>query len=642
MAVPALPQYAWLVVMGAFGAFGFGWGTGANDVANAFGTSVGAKTLTLRQATVIAAIFEFAGALLLGRVVTNTIAGGIADPKVFARSPEIYAYGMVCALAVGAIWQAVASFAGYNVSSTHTIIGGILGFALVYRGSSAVQWATPDPASFPPYKGVVPIIMSWFFSPVLTAASSALIFSVLRSAVLRRNNAYNLAFYVLPIAVFITTFINVFFVFTKGAAKTLGADFTSHTSAWLSAAIAGGCCALTAFVVVPLLRRRAAHVHAKADADAAAAAEAAANGLKDPSATMIAVEEASDNPADQPWYKRALRGAKAAALYGTSVDIHKAVEEDEMIAAIHAHAEKFDPKTEMIFGYLQVFSAIAVIFAHGAGEVGFMAGPLSAIYDIYMNGRLSKAVQSQIWCVALSAASLVIGLATYGYNVTRAMGISLAKLSPSRGFAAELSTALVILVASQLGLPTSSSQCITGGIVGVGLLEGAAKGVNWRQFGKQFASWVATLFVVGLGVAAIFAQGIYSPSKVDGDAVMAYEKDVAGLTSNIAGGLNETLLGFESASRAGLLRNLSPMQWTELNSTVSELGTKAANVTSAGTVDGKKLISALKQALEIVQNNSILTLGQNEVFPDALICHGHIPANIRGDLPAACPHPLLT
>jgi sodium-dependent phosphate transporter len=117
--------------------------------------------LTLRQATIIAAIFEFAGALLLGRVVTSTIAGGIADPKVFARTPEIYAYGMVCALGVGTFWQVYASWAGFNVSSTHTIIGGIIGFALVYGGSGAVQWATPDPASFPPYKGVVPIICSW-------------------------------------------------------------------------------------------------------------------------------------------------------------------------------------------------------------------------------------------------------------------------------------------------------------------------------------------------------------------------------------------------------------------------------------------------------------------------------------------------
>jgi sodium-dependent phosphate transporter len=153
-----------------------------------------------------------------------------------------------------------------------------------------------------------------------------------------------------------------------------------------------------------------------------------------------------------------------------------------------------------------VFSAICVIFAHGAGEVGFMAGPLSAIYDIYMTGVLHKSVQSQLWCVMLGAASLVIGLATYGYNVTRSMGTMMAKLTPSRGFAAELATALVILVASQLGLPTSSSQCITGGIVGVGLMEGVMAGVNWKHFAKQFASWVSTLFTVGLGVAAVFAQ----------------------------------------------------------------------------------------------------------------------------------------
>lgn len=96
-----------------------------------------------------------------------------------------------------------------------------------------------------------------------------------------------------------------------------------------------------------------------------------------------------------------------------------------------------------------MFSAICVIFAHGAGEVGQMAGPLSAIYDIYRNGTLSRSLQPEIWCVFLGAFALVVGLATYGYHVTRTMGVALAKLSPSRGFAAELATALVILVASQ-------------------------------------------------------------------------------------------------------------------------------------------------------------------------------------------------
>lgn len=104
----------------------------------------------------------------------------------------------------------------------------------------------------------------------------------------------------------------------------------------------------------------------------------------------------------------------------------------------------------------------------------------------------------------------VIGLATYGYKVTRAMGVRLAKISPTRGFSAELATALIITIAAQYGLPTSSSQCITGAIVGVGLLEGAS-GVNWKQFGRQFIAWVCTLAVVGLLTAALFAQAS-SPS----------------------------------------------------------------------------------------------------------------------------------
>jgi sodium-dependent phosphate transporter len=109
--------------------------------------------------------------------------------------------------------------------------------------------------------------------------------------------------------------------------------------------------------------------------------------------------------------------------------------------------------------------------------------------------------QSQVWCVLLGAAPLGIALATYGYNVTRAMGTLMAKLTPSRGFAAELATALVILVASQLGLPTSSRQCISGGIVGVGIMESLMGGGN--STGRILGS---TLFIVGLGVAALFLR----------------------------------------------------------------------------------------------------------------------------------------
>ncbi|KAG6552743.1 hypothetical protein Mapa_005691 [Marchantia paleacea] len=259
------------------------------------------------------------------------------------------------------------------------------------------------------------------------------------------------------------------------------------------------------------------------------------------------------------------------------VDIHKVVKTDEKIGNMHEAAEKFEPRVEYAFSYLQVFSAICVIFAHGAGEVGYMAGPLATIWDVYQNGQLSKSVTPPIWIIIIGATGLVIGLATYGYNVTRSMGVKLAKLTPTRGFAAELATAFVIMIASQYGLPTSSSQCITGAIIGVGILEGT-KGVNWTFFLKQFASWVSTLFVIGLVVAAVFAQGVYTPSKIQGKEVTKYEDRVTNLTTQVYKDFNTSLQSYKAASDALVLTNLPPSTWTQLNDTINSANTNAKNL----------------------------------------------------------------
>jgi sodium-dependent phosphate transporter len=116
-------MYQWFVVVGSLFAFTYGFGTGSNDVANAFGTSVGAKTLTMRQAVLIAFVFEFVGAIVLGRVSTNTIAGGVADIKQFAKHPDVYAYGMMVSLGVAGFLQIFASYLELNISATHSIIG---------------------------------------------------------------------------------------------------------------------------------------------------------------------------------------------------------------------------------------------------------------------------------------------------------------------------------------------------------------------------------------------------------------------------------------------------------------------------------------------------------------------------------------
>ncbi|OAE28085.1 hypothetical protein AXG93_136s1000 [Marchantia polymorpha subsp. ruderalis] len=116
-----MSEYLWFVIVGAFVAFAFGWGNGANDLANGFATSVGSKTLTMGQAVMIAIVFDFLGAILLGRVVTSTIASGVADINAFIGNPEVYAYGMICACTAGSFWLAVASRIGVNVSGTHFI-----------------------------------------------------------------------------------------------------------------------------------------------------------------------------------------------------------------------------------------------------------------------------------------------------------------------------------------------------------------------------------------------------------------------------------------------------------------------------------------------------------------------------------------
>ena len=120
------------------------WGIGANDVANAMGTSVGSGAITVKQAIVIAAIFEFAGAFIAGGNVTSTIRKGIVDPSAIAGQPEILVFGMLAALLAAGVWLMIASWRGWPVSTTHSIVGALIGFALVGIGMDAVHWARPE------------------------------------------------------------------------------------------------------------------------------------------------------------------------------------------------------------------------------------------------------------------------------------------------------------------------------------------------------------------------------------------------------------------------------------------------------------------------------------------------------------------
>ena len=155
-----------------FGLF-MAWGIGANDVANAMGTSVGSRALTLKQAILIAAVFEFAGAYLAGGEVTSTIRKGIIDPAVLTDTPELLIYGMLAALLAAATWLLIASMRGWPVSTTHSIVGAIVGFGAIAVGLDAVKWGK-----------IAQIVLSWVTSPLLAGVIAFFIFQITRIKVL--------------------------------------------------------------------------------------------------------------------------------------------------------------------------------------------------------------------------------------------------------------------------------------------------------------------------------------------------------------------------------------------------------------------------------------------------------------------------
>ncbi len=181
-----------LILAAAFGLF-MAWGIGANDVANAMATSVGSRALTLKQAIIIAAIFEFAGAFLAGGQVTSTIRKGIIDAGALSGSPEILVYGMLAALLAAGVWLLVASRYGLPVSTTHSIVGAIVGFAIVGIGFEAVKWGK-----------VGTIAASWVVSPVLAGTLAFALYRSVQILVLEKNDPIKNARRYVPFYIFLT------------------------------------------------------------------------------------------------------------------------------------------------------------------------------------------------------------------------------------------------------------------------------------------------------------------------------------------------------------------------------------------------------------------------------------------------------
>jgi len=232
-----IAQYGTIMVAMAC-VFGFfmAWGVGANDVANAMGTSVGSRALTLKQAIVIAILFEFAGAYLAGGAVTDTIRKGIIEPSLLTNNPELLVFGMMASLLAAGIWLLVATHFGWPVSTTHSIVGAIVGFASVGISMEAVHWGK-----------VANIVASWVVSPITAGFIAFFLFRSVQKLILDTENPFANAKRYVPFYIFLVGFIISMVTFTKGL-KHVGLHLTWGESAAISVLIGLGTMALGSFM----------------------------------------------------------------------------------------------------------------------------------------------------------------------------------------------------------------------------------------------------------------------------------------------------------------------------------------------------------------------------------------------------------
>ena len=427
------------------------WNIGANDVANAMGTSVGSRALTLKQAVIIAAVFEFCGAFFAGDAVTDTVRKGIltvdfADGTVDAVLSQDIAFGFIAAMMAAATWLTIATRMGLPVSTTHSIIGGILGVGLILEvkhDTSLIDWEV-----------VQKVVMSWVASPLMGGLIGFFSFMIIKKLILESENPIDRSRWLAPVLAFPTFFV-----------LGLALQFK----------------ALKGFI-----------------------SRAASEGWIENKYDWLPVKE--DGVFD-PWASNAwipINSIMLAAFIGavSSLVLYT------VLRRIDINEEKRGFRgVERIFVWLQIITAAYVAFAHGANDRSNAIGPMAAVWQVLSSdtGELAAKADIPLWLILLGSAGIAIGVMTLGWRVMETIGKKITDITPTRGFAAEFGAATTILVFSMpfLAVPVSTTHTLVGAVVGVGL-AGGAKAVDFRVFGKIAASWVASVPAAAFGAIVLF------------------------------------------------------------------------------------------------------------------------------------------
>ncbi len=378
-----------LVLAAVFGAY-MAMNIGANDVANNVGPAVGSGALTIGGAIIIASIFEASGALIAGGDVVGTIKKGIIDPVAFGGDPMIFIYAMSAALLAAALWLNLATWLKAPVSTTHSIVGGVLGGGIAAGGFAIVSWGTMGK-----------IAASWIISPVLGGVIAAIFLYMIKSQIVYKEDKLTAAKKIVPILVAFMAAAFITYLTVKGLKKV-----------WP--------------VIVDVL--------------------SFLPQTKKPSIFVALIF-----------------GAIGAGVTYALVK--------PRIAKKIIGMENSRETINLLFTIPLIFAAALLSFAHGANDVANAVGPLAAVYDALTHLEVAEKAAIPLWVMVVGGLGISIGLALFGPRLIKTVGSEITELDQMRAFSIMMAASITVVIASQLGLPVSSTHIAVGAIFGVGFLR---------------------------------------------------------------------------------------------------------------------------------------------------------------------------
>jgi len=529
--------YKGLIVWAFFWAFLDAYTIGANDVANAFANAVGAGTLTHRGACLIACVFEFVGVVGLGKDVTDTIRKKMVDVMLFKHDPYVLATGMSMVNVGSGLWVLSATLLGMPVSTTHSVVGAVLGIGISAFGWNGVKWQFK--------KGFLGVLASWFISPVFSGTLAAIFYMTVKYTVLllpTKEAQLQRGLTLTPVWCFFAGGIIWGFMFIKGIPSLKKAKY--ELTIPLTFGLAFVHMALGAILAVPWLRRTivdrenlpwwtmimtpavavGSYGYRTEDEELKAAYGFGDEEAKAPAAAPMPVAPAQQAPNPYAYPAVGVMGSAFGAGQDAIGSMVPALAVDSGIgakreedAAMHAVAYTVDDSVEELFKFLQLCSCCMFSMSHGANDVANAVGPFAAVWGIYSTGVVDKKQEVPIWVLVYGGIALDIGLLTLGHIIMSALGNRLTLQSPSRGSCIELGAMLTVMIASRNGIPVSTTHCISGATMAVGLCNGTVDALNWKLIAIIFGGWIITCPSAAFITGMMFWGIVSAPRPLEGN-----------------------------------------------------------------------------------------------------------------------------